>query len=98
LGWGWGYVDTPRSLRSVEVYDEEKARWYIGSALPGPIFRFVAAAIPSEDSIYVFGGQTHHDESCDCFNVSPKLDDYDWSYAEVDGSAASLTVRFAAAG
>jgi len=92
--------DRSTPVNDVEVYDEEKARWYIGSALPGPIFRFVAAAIPSEDSIYVFGGQTHYDEICDCFNVSPKvykLDDYDWSNAEVDGSGASLTVGFASA-
>lgn len=59
-----------RAVDDVEVYDPATDTWTVESNIPEERFRFVAAAVPSLNSIYIFGGQKYYDATCDCYPVA----------------------------
>lgn len=61
-------------INQVEILDTSKggsaAEWVLAEDIPNDRFRFTAAAVPAQNSIYTFGGQKYYNPSCDCFATS----------------------------
>lgn len=88
---GEGTVDcgTPVAYDDVEVLDlgETDGKWIDLGSLPNERFRFVAAAHPTEDAIYTFGGQEFYNTECDCYATSDLIAKFTY---EVDEGSSGL--------
>mmetsp|Transcript_15276 Transcript_15276/g.22548 ORF Transcript_15276/g.22548 Transcript_15276/m.22548 type:complete len:407 (-) Transcript_15276:120-1340(-) len=71
------------ALDDVEVFHANhgsplSTQWQNLGSIPRNTFRFPAAAVPSENKIYTFGGQNHLDEDCNCYRTSDLITAYTW--------------------
>ena len=87
-------------LDDVEVYDPANADggWEELDALPEARFRFSAAAWEGDDedenddgTVFVFGGQTEYDLSCECFRTSNTIFSYGKSSNTLSSGHSILT-------
>mmetsp|Transcript_12681 Transcript_12681/g.19086 ORF Transcript_12681/g.19086 Transcript_12681/m.19086 type:complete len:398 (+) Transcript_12681:296-1489(+) len=82
------------ALDDVEVFHANhgtplSTQWQDLGSIPRNTFRFPAAAAPSENKIYTFGGQNHYDEDCECYRTSDLITIYTWDPdGDTDISAA----------
>lgn len=62
----------------VEYYDprDEEPIWKFDEALEEHRFRAAAVAVESTDSVFVFGGQSLYDNTCDCYPTSNTIFEY----------------------
>jgi N-acetylneuraminic acid mutarotase len=64
---------TTKPVEHVEVYDVSTGTWVEDTVIPEETFRFVAVGHEASDSIFIFGGQNYHDETCDCYPISDEV-------------------------
>lgn len=78
----------------VEVYDPAHDTWAVETKIQSPTFRFVGAAADEFDALYIFGGQSYLNKTCNCYNVKSEV----WGYvhnriiAENEGAYSPASV------
>jgi N-acetylneuraminic acid mutarotase len=77
----------------VEILMDGEGEWKFLESFPEQLFRFAAVGAAEKDKIYVFGGQTKYEASCEC----TKTTDHVWVFEKPEDAAAGNHISLFAA-
>lgn len=89
-------LDDVEVLLDADETDRNDHEWTVVADVPTRRFRFVGAPWPNTDSVYILGGQTFYEPSCQCFATSDIISKYtektkDKEEDNAESVASSLT-------